>query len=108
MSHRVVQKTAVKNPEIVRQSCRFLNLSDPQITPTTAAVQLKDWYVPAMFDLRSGQVNYDSDYPRNRLDEFLQRYAIESARQDALNAGYTFSEQELEGGFREFLIEVPG
>jgi hypothetical protein len=75
-------------------------------------VQLKDWEFPIVCDLASGAVefdNYEGHWGnRNRLDEFLQLYAVEKATLEARKRGHSVVEQSLTDGSIKLVIGVAG
>jgi len=120
LSHIVTIRTEVRDREAVQRTCRRLSLSEPvegeaKVFATMRKgllVQLKDWEFPLVCDLPTGQVEFDN-FEGNwgdpeRLDEFLQAYAVEKATLEARKRGHSVVEQPLSDGSIKLLIGVAG
>ena len=112
MSHVVQIKTQVRDAGAVRAGCVRLGLDEPverQVklfsqTVSGLAVQLKDWRYPVVFNTATGESQFDNYEGRwgkqQRLDEFLQAYAVEKTKLEARRKGYAVTEQR-EHRYRE-------
>jgi hypothetical protein len=110
MSHVVTLQTRVQDPAAVSAACQRLGLPAPaQGTArlyggeaTGLLVQLPGWLYPAVIDLASGLVRFDTFEGRwgeeRHLSRFLQMYAVERAKLEARKHGYTVTEQALADG----------
>lgn len=110
MSHVVTIQTKLHDPAAIQAACRRLNLPAP--TQGTAQlfsgeaigviVQLPEWQYPIAVDTLSGVVYFDNYEGRwgdqAHLDRFLQMYAVEKTRREAMARGYLVSEQTLQDG----------
>jgi len=71
---------------------------------------LPDWRYPVVCNAATGEVRYDNYGGRwgdqARLNEFLQRYALEKARLEARRRGHTITEQSLSDGSIKLTIQV--
>ena len=76
------------------------------------AVRLRDWKYPVVFDTATGETRYDNYGghwgKQERLDEFLQAYAVERAKIEARRSGYSVTEQPLQDGSIKVTIKVGG
>ncbi len=120
MSHIVTIKTEVRDAEAIRAACRRLKLDEPfegtvrlfSGEVTGLAVKLPGWHYPAVADLGTGQVNYDTyegawGDPKH-LDAFLQAYAVERAKIEARKRGHSVHEQPLPDGSIKLTVQVAG
>ena len=118
MSHVVSIETQVRDAAAVRSGCRRLGLDEP-VEGTVKlysgevsglAVQLRDWRYPVVFDTATGASKFDNYNGRwgkqQRLDEFLQIYAVEKAKIEARRRGYSVSEQALADGSIKVTVAV--
>ena len=120
MSHVVEIKTQVRDVVAARAGCRRLGLPEPVVeevklfsqTVHGLAVRLRDWRYPAVFDTKTGEGRFDNYGGKwgkqERLDEFLQAYAIEKASLEARRQGYSVTEQPLADGSVKVTIGVSG
>ena len=120
MSHVVQIATQVRDPAAVRAGCRRLGLDEPveeevrlfSETVSGLAVRLRDWRYPVVFNTNTGETKFDNYGghwgKQQRLDEFLQRYAVEKAKIEAIRSGYSVAEQPLENGSIKVTIQVGG
>lgn len=120
MSHIVTIATEVRDPEAVARACRRLGLPEP--VPGKAAlfsaevegliVRLPDWLYPVVVEPATGTLHFDNYGgawgDRNQLDRFLQGYAVEKARLEALRRGHGVVEQDLADGSIKVTITVGG
>ena len=118
MSHIVQIKTEVRDVNAVRQACSRLQLQPPvhgtfelyNSSETGWGVRLRDWNYPVVCKLDTGELAYDNYGGRwgdpQRLDEFLQRYAVEKARLEARRQGFTATEQALNDGSIKLTINT--
>jgi hypothetical protein len=120
MSHIVEIKTEVRDPVAVHAACRRLKLDAPvhgttllfSQEVTGLQVRLRDWRYPLVIQTETGKLQFDNyngawGNPQ-RLDEFLQAYAVEKTRQEALLRGHTCLEQQLADGRVKLTIQLGG
>jgi len=120
MSHIVQIQTEVRDAVAVAAACQRLSLPQPVAgshrlfsgVETGLGVQLPGWRYPVVCDLPSGRLKFD-DYggrwgERQRLDEFLQRYAVEVACLEARKRGHAVTEQALADGSIRLTVQVAG
>ena len=120
MSHIVQIKTQVHDAHAVRAACRRLGLAEP-VQGTTRlfsgevsglAVQFSGWRYPAVCQLDTGQIQYDNFQgnwgEQKELDQFLQSYAVERAKNEARRHGHSVTEQQLQDGSIKLTIQVSG
>ena len=100
MSHVVEIATQVRSAAAASAACRRLGLAAPAEAKVKLfiqsvsglAVQLDGWRYPVVFDLPSGKTQHDNYGERwgkqQRLDEFLQAYAVEAATIEARRGGH--------------------
>lgn len=110
MSHVVQISTQVQDAAAVRAGCARLGLEQPvdgevrlfSETVTGLAVRLQQWRYPVVFNLTTGETKYDNYQgqwgKKERLDEFLQAYAVEKTKIEARRKGYSITEQSLADG----------
>jgi hypothetical protein len=110
MSHIVTVQSKVRDPFAVTAACGQLKLPAPVVG--TAAlyggqvngllIRLPGWTYPAVVDLATGEVKFDTFEgrwgDRAHLDRFLQMYAVEKAKHEARAKGYPVTEQALQDG----------
>ena len=120
MSHIVIVKTEVRDVAAIRAACRRLKLDQPEQGTfelfsghaTGMAVRLPDWQYPAVCDLATGQVHYDNFNgnwgDQKHLDQFLQAYAVETAKIESRRQGHSVTEQALADGSIKVTIQVNG
>lgn len=110
MSHIVTIRTQVRDPLAIQSACSRMKLPAPVYGPaklfvtekTGWVVKLTDWIYPIVCNTNTGEIETDSYESRwgdpQRLDEFLQAYAVEKAKIEACKAGHTASEHLLADG----------
>jgi hypothetical protein len=120
LSHIVQIETQVRDPAAVHAACRRLGLPEPvhgtaQLFSGEAIgllVKLPDWLYPIVCDVASGTLAYDnyngSWGQQEKLDTFLQRYALEKAAIEARKRGHSVVEQALSDGSIKLTITVGG
>ena len=120
MSHVVQVQTQVKDAAAVRAGCKRLQLDDPvqgetklfSQTVSGLAVRLREWRYPVVFNLATGESKFDNYGghwgKQERLDEFLQAYAIEVTKLEARRKGYSVIEQPLVDGSVKLTLSVGG
>ncbi|MCM2371876.1 DUF1257 domain-containing protein [Aporhodopirellula aestuarii] len=118
MSHVVQIETQVRDATAVRAGCSRLGLDEPvegevrlfSETVMGLAVQLREWRFPVVFDLSTGKSRFDNYQghwgKRERLDEFLQAYAVEKTKIEARRKGYSVVEQMLADGSIKLALSV--
>lgn len=120
MSHIVNIKSQLRDPIAIAAACHRLGLAAP-VEGTAQLfsgqergmiVQFPGWNYPAVIDLESGDVRYDTFNGRwgdgVHLDRFLQIYAVEKAKIEARKKGHTISEQTLADGSIKVTVHVGG
>ena len=120
MSHVVKIQTRLSDINAIRQSCVYLRLEPPvhgtfelyNSTEMGWAVNLRDWKYPVICKVETGEVAYDNYQNRwgdqKRLDELIQRYAIEKTKIEARRQGRSVSEQKLDDGSVKLTVGVGG
>ena len=110
MSHIVVIPTKLRDPAGIAAACRRLGLAEPvqgtaklySEQATGLMIQLPGWKYAAVIDPTSGEIRYDNFGGTwgdpSKLDQFLQIYAVETARLEARRRGHQVSEQVLADG----------
>ena len=119
MSHIVTVQTRLHDPAAVGAACRRLGLAEPvqgkaRLFAEEAeglVVRLPGWRFPAVIDVLTGLVRYDTFGgawgEQAQLDRLMQAYAVEKAKLEARKKGYAVSEQQLQdGSIRVQIIEV--
>ena len=75
-------------------------------------MQLPGWRYPVVCDTATGQVRFDNFGGHwgelAKLDQFLQAYACEKAKIEALRKGHSVTEQQLNDGSIKLTIQVAG
>lgn len=109
MSHIVTIETEVRDAAAVAAACRWLGLAEPTHgtaelfsgEATGLLVQLPGWKYPVVCQTKTGQVAFDNYGGRwgeqEKLDRFLQAYAVEEAKLEASKEGHTGTEQHRLG-----------
>jgi hypothetical protein len=120
MSHVVQIQTQVRSAAAVRAGCKRLGLGEPVegevklFTETVSglAVRLRDWRYPVVFNVTTGESKFDNYEGRwgkqERLNEFLQAYAIEATKIEARRKGYSVFEHPLADGSVKLTVNVGG
>lgn len=120
MSHIVTIQTEVRDAVAVSSACRRLSLPEPVCGTHRLygsqvpglAVQLPRWRYPVVCDTAVGRLHFDNFGGRwgeqKELDRFLQGYAAEKAKLEALRRGHTVTEQTLPDGSLKLTIQVAG
>ena len=111
MSHVVTIQTKVRDAAAIAAACRRLGLAEPvqgkaQMyagqTAEGLLVQLPGWKYPIAIDTQNGDVKHDNfgGYwgETRRLENFLQAYAVELAKQEARRKGCAVTETQLQDG----------
>ena len=110
MSHIVSVSTKVRDAAAVTAACHRLQLATPYQGTTQLfsgevtglIVQLPGWTYPAVIDTTTGTVQFDNYNGRwgeqEKLDQFLQMYAVEKAKLEARRKGFQVREQSLQDG----------
>lgn len=118
MSHIVTIQTQIRDPVAVRAACNRLRLDPPingkhQLFSESIGglgVQLRDWKYPLVCQTESGELRYDNFNGRwghpDRLNEFVQSYAIENTKLVARRQGRSVTEQPLADGSVKLTISV--
>jgi hypothetical protein len=110
VSHIVTIQTRLHDPVSIGAACRRLNLPEP--TQGTARLysgeatglllQLPGWTYPVVIDTTTGMAKFDNFEghwgEQLHLDQFLQMYAVERAKQEARKKGHQVTEQALADG----------
>jgi len=120
MSHIVTIKTEIRDPVAIRSSCERLSLPEPTFgevrlfssTEHGWAVQLPEWRYPVVCDIETARIafdNYEGRWgDRKYLNQFLQTYAVEKAKLEAVKKGHSVTEQTLEDGSIKLTVNVGG
>ena len=120
MSHVVKIKTQIRDVNALRKACNRLQLEPPihrtfdlyNSSETGWGVRLQDWKYPVVCKIETGEIAYDNYGGRwgnsQRLDEFVQRYAVEKTKIESRRQGYMSSEKVLEDGSIRVTIKVGG
>ena len=120
MSHVVTIETEIRDPAAIRAACDRLHLPEPTFGEvklfanrvTGWAISLPKWRYPAVADVSTGSVHYDTYEGRwgdqRHLDAFLQSYAVEKAKIESRRKGYTCTEQRLADGSIKLTVSVGG
>ena len=120
MSHIVHIQTEVRDPIAVSNACNRLALPQPvsgehQLFTSRVrglGVRLPRWQYPVVCQTETGQLKYDNYEGRwgdpAELDRFLQGYAVEKAKLEALRQGHSVTEQALENGSIRLTVQVGG
>ncbi|MFM7289998.1 MAG: DUF1257 domain-containing protein [Planctomycetia bacterium] len=120
MSHIVEIRTEIRDEQAVRAACVRLQLPAPETktvrlfnaTATGLCVQLPEWNYPVVCNLQTGQVSYDNYQghwgEQKHLNSFLQAYAVEKARIEALKKCHSVSETRLQDGSIRLTVKVGG
>jgi hypothetical protein len=110
MSHIATVKTKINDRAAIAAACQRLDLAAPtegtaQLysgSATGLIVQLPSWKYPVVIDTGTGEVRFDSFEghwgAQEKLDQFLQAYAIERTKLEARKKGHNVSEQALQDG----------
>lgn len=118
MSHVVTIRTEVRDKEAIIAACRRLSLPQPveashklfSSTVTGLGVQLPGWRYPAVCNVATGSVQYDTFEGRwgdvRELHRLIQAYSIAKATIEARKRGHTVSEQPLADGSIKLTISV--
>ncbi|MHC2068144.1 DUF1257 domain-containing protein [Bremerella sp. T1] len=120
MSHIVSIQTEVRDPAAIRSACGRLRLPEPifgktklfSSSSTGWAVQLPDWRYPVVCDVATAKIAFDNYGGRwgdqRHLDRFLQGYAVEKAKLEAVKKGHSVIEQTLDDGSIKLTVNVRG
>lgn len=120
MSHVVQIKTQVRDPVAVAAACGRLGLPQPVVEDVKLfsaqvrglAVRLEGWRYPVVFDCLKGESQFDNYEGRwgkqERLDQFLQTYAVEKVKIEARRQGHSVTEQPLGDGQVKLTVQVGG
>ncbi len=120
MSHVVQIKTQVRDPVAVSAACGRLGLAQPVLEDVKLfnaqtrglAVRLEGWRYPVVFDCRTGESqfdNYEGHWGKQeKLDQFLQAYAVEKVKIEARRQGHSVAERWLEDGQVKLTVQVGG
>ncbi|MEW4565780.1 DUF1257 domain-containing protein [Bremerella sp. JC770] len=120
MSHIVSIQTEVRDPTAIRSACCRLRLPEPVFGKTKLfsqsatgwAVQLPNWRYPVVCDVATAKIAFDNFEGRwgdqRYLDRFLQGYAVEKAKLEAVKKGHSVIEQTLDDGSVKLTVNVRG
>lgn len=118
MSHIVTFRTQVRDPLAIQFACSRLKLPAPIfgtaklfVTEKTGwIVKLADCKYPVVCNTFTGEIDSDSYEgrwgPQQKLNEFLQPYAVEKAKIEARKAGHTASEHLLADGSIRVCVQI--
>lgn len=120
MSHIVQIKTEVRDEAAMRAACLRLKWAEPlfnnyrvyQVNRTGMGVTPPGWQYPIVCNLETGAVDYDNFNgnwgSQDRLNEFLQAYAVEKAKLEAAKNGFSYYEEQLQDGSVKLTVTVEG
>ena len=120
MSHVVLIQTEVRDFNAVKRACNRLSIEPPargtfelfSAEATGCGVRLREWKYPLVCKLKTGELQYDNFNGRwgdnQRLDEFLQAYAVEKTKLEACKQGHQAFERKLADGSVKVTIRVGG
>jgi hypothetical protein len=122
LSHIVKIQTKIHDANATVAACSRLKLPAPvhgkaklfEEEAEGLLIQLPGWQYPAVIDTVTGLVRYDTYGgawgEQAELDKFIQAYAVEKCRLEALKKGFSVSEQALQDGSvkLQILERVPG
>jgi hypothetical protein len=120
MSHIVEIQTEVRDPVAVQRACQQLKLPEPRWDwfrlfageVEGLGVELPGWRYPVVCQTPTGRLQYDNYNGRwgepAKLDQFLQRYAVEKAALEARKQGHSVTERALQDGSIKLTIQVGG
>lgn len=120
MSHIVEVQTEVRDEAAVRAACNRLRLPPPTqgtfklftSEATGLGIELPGWKYRFVCDTAKGKVSYDNYEgqwgDQDRLNEFLQAYAVERAKIEARKKGHAVTEQRLADGGIKVTVTVGG
>ena len=120
MSHIVEIKTEVRDEAAVQSACRRLHLPKAvrgtfelySSTETGLGIDLPHWKFPVIANTETGQLRYDNYGGRwgsqEFLDQFLQMYAVETAKIEARRKGHSVVEQKLDNGSIKLTVNLGG
>jgi len=118
MSHIVTVRTQVGDPLAIKSACSRLKLPAPVYELVKLfvaekigwAVKLTGWTYPVVCNTNTGEVDFDNYGGKwgqqQKLDEFLQAYAVEKAKIEARKAGHTATEHLLADGSIRVCVQV--
>jgi hypothetical protein len=120
LSHIVTIQTRLHDAAAVLAACKRLGLPEPVHGTVRLyggeaeglVVRLPGWRYPAVIDVLTGAVRFDTFAGRwgdqKQLDRLLQAYAAEKVRLEARKKGHAVSEQQLpDGSLRLTIVEGP-
>ena len=120
MSHIVQIQTEVRDAAAIAAACRRLGLAEPVFGEAKLfsgskigwQVKLPEWRYPVVIDVNTRHLDFDNFEGRwgeqTKLEDFLQKYAVEKARIEARKKGHSVTEQELDDGSIKLTIQVGG
>ena len=120
ISHIVKVETQVRDVNALRQACSYLQLEPPILgtyelynsTEIGWGVQLRDWKYPVVFKVEASEAAFDNYEGRwgnpQRLEELIQRYAVEKTKIEARRQGHSVTEQSLADGSVKLTVSVGG
>jgi hypothetical protein len=120
VSHIVTVMTEIRDPDAVRAACRRLGLPEAENgtaklfsgEATGLLIRLEGWVYPVVVDTATGGITFDNYGgawgQQDQLDRFLQLYAVERAKIEALKRGHSVTEQDLPDGSIKVTIGVGG
>lgn len=110
MSHIVTCNVQMKDKNCLDRAikhCGFVDLGEGTHTlwsnqkVTGRGIKLPDWHHPVVIkeDGKAAYDNYNGGWGKQiELDKLVQRYAIETAVDQAVTGGYSYVENKLENG----------
>jgi hypothetical protein len=119
MSHLVTIQTQVKDIAAIRQACERLQLATPREGSARIynqecsgwLVELPEWRFPVVCQTNTGELQYDNFGGRwgdpQKLDAFLQHYAVAKATLEAHRQGHSVQELLEQNGAIRLTIGLP-
>ena len=113
-------ETQIRDVNALRQACNYLQLEPPiqgtyelyNSTEIGWGVQLCDWKYPVVFKVEASEAAFDNYEGRwgnpQRLEELIQRYAVEKTKIEARRQGHSVTEQSLADGSVKLTVSVGG
>ena len=113
-------ETQIRDVNALRQACSYLQLEPPiqgtyelyNSTEIGWGVHLHNWKYPVVFKVEASEAAFDNYEGRwgnpQRLEELIQRYAVEKTKIEARRQGHSVTEQSLADGSVKLTVSVGG
>ena len=89
MSTKIVVQSEIREMAILRDTLTDMGINYNELNNE---VRLQQYSVPVIFNMETGQVNYDSDQ-RNLVEDITQKYAANFIRDQYLKEGTNVSQE---------------